>query len=65
MYFHYFLSNLIRIYGLHKIKYKVDNELNNKPIYFIIMENILNTDKVIHERYDLKGSLYKRKTFEK
>ena len=41
-----------RIFGLHKI------------IYFIIMENILNTHKVIHEKYDIKGSLYKRKTFE-
>lgn len=39
-------------------------DLQEKTIYFIIMENILNTHKVIHEKYDIKGSLYKRKTFE-
>lgn len=53
-----------RIYGFHKIKYKVRNELKTKRLYFIIMENILNTEKVIHNRFDLKGSLHKRKTTE-
>ena len=53
-----------RIFGLHKIIYKMREDLQEKTIYFIIMENILNTHKVIHEKYDIKGSLYKRKTFE-
>ena len=36
-----------------------------KNIYFVVMENIFNTDKQIHQTYDLKGSLYKRETTEK
>ena len=40
------------------------DEYKEKTIYFIIMENILNTNRIIHEKYDIKGSLYKRKTMD-
>lgn len=53
-----------RIYGLHQIIYKPRNEFKEKTIFFIVMENILNTNKPIHEKYDIKGSLYKRKTLD-
>ncbi|KAL4484387.1 hypothetical protein ABPG74_019564 [Tetrahymena malaccensis] len=49
---------IIRVYGLHKIKYKMNHSM--KYIYFIIMSNVFYTRKEIHERFDLKGSLYKR-----
>lgn len=31
-------------------------------MYFIIMSNVFHTEYEIHQRYDLKGSLYKRST---
>ena len=31
-------------------------------MYFIIMSNVFHTPYEIHQRYDLKGSLYKRST---
>lgn len=36
--------------------------MKEKIIYFVIMSNVFNTSKEIHERFDLKGSLYKRET---
>ncbi|EAR82478.2 phosphatidylinositol 4-phosphate 5-kinase (macronuclear) [Tetrahymena thermophila SB210] len=61
-YYQHLLDNpntlIIRVYGLHKIKYKIGHTM--KYIYFIIMSNVFYTRKEIHERFDLKGSLYKR-----
>ena len=37
--------------------------MKEKRVYFVIMSNIFNTRKEIHERFDLKGSLYKREAF--
>lgn len=51
---------IIRFYGLHKIKYRMKNDITFKTVYFIIMSNVFHTRKEIHERFDLKGSLYKR-----
>jgi len=53
---------IIRYYGLHKIKYRMRHAMTYKTIYFIIMSNVFHTRKEIHERFDLKGSLYKRTT---
>jgi len=41
-----------RIFGF----YSMQEELSGKTIYFVIMENILNTDLPISKCYDLKGS---------
>jgi 1-phosphatidylinositol-4-phosphate 5-kinase len=49
-------SLLTKLYGLHKIK------VNDDKIYFIVMGNIFKTDLLIHKKYDIKGSLYKRTT---
>ena len=53
-----------RFYGLHKIKYKNDKGTIQR-IYFIIMQNVFNTTKSLHVRYDLKGSKYGRRTRKK
>jgi len=47
---------LMRIFGLHKFKYR------NKKLYLIVITNVFNTNKEIHVRYDLKGSVTDRKT---
>eukprot|EP00359_Climacostomum_virens_P011623 CAMPEP_0204905696 /NCGR_PEP_ID=MMETSP1397-20131031/5564_1 /ASSEMBLY_ACC=CAM_ASM_000891 /TAXON_ID=49980 /ORGANISM="Climacostomum Climacostomum virens, Strain Stock W-24" /LENGTH=686 /DNA_ID=CAMNT_0052074605 /DNA_START=106 /DNA_END=2166 /DNA_ORIENTATION=- len=49
-----------RFYGFHKIIY-FNNHTSNK-IYFVVMANVFNTSREIHERYDLKGSTYGRET---
>ena len=48
---------------MHKIGYKSKSKLKGKRIYFIIMSNVFNSPNEIHERFDLKGSLFKRETF--
>ncbi|KAI8991145.1 hypothetical protein BDF20DRAFT_811637 [Mycotypha africana] len=48
---------LCRFYGLHRIKLP-----HGKKIHFIIMGNVLPSNKDIHETFDLKGSLYGRLT---
>jgi 1-phosphatidylinositol-4-phosphate 5-kinase len=55
---------LCRYYGLHKIKFKKLKETDERSteIYFVIMNNLFETDREIDIRYDLKGSLYKRLT---
>lgn len=53
-----------RIYGLHKIKCRTGSKFSSKSIYFVVLENVLSTHQPIHEKYDLKGSLYKRTTHE-
>ena len=71
-YYSYIMKNpetyISRFYGLHRLKcYKKDNTLV-KNIYILVMnsvfEDILNTDDII-EKYDLKGSTYKRISTEK
>lgn len=55
---------LCRYYGLHKIIFKKLKEADQSTteIYFVIMNNLFETDREIDVRYDLKGSLYKRDT---
>merc|ERR1719183_650914 len=50
---------LCRFFGLHRIKHGAWGKL-----YLIIMSNIFDTDRVIHTRYDLKGSTVGRKVSE-
>lgn len=45
---------------MHKIKFKMCKARREKQIYFVIMSNVFSIRKEIHERYDIKGSLYKR-----
>jgi len=44
-------SLLCRIYGLHSVRIQNDVE-----IFVIIISNLFNTKKQIHEKYDIKGS---------
>lgn len=55
---------LCRYYGLHKIVFKKLKEADQRKteIYFVIMNNLFETDRELDVRYDLKGSLYKRET---
>ena len=43
-----------RIFGLHKILFSRGRRL--KKVYFVIMNNVFNTPRQIHQRFDLKGS---------
>ena len=36
--------------------------MNKIKLYIVIMSNVFNTPCEIHQRFDLKGSLYKRTT---
>jgi 1-phosphatidylinositol-4-phosphate 5-kinase len=56
-------SLLPTIYGLYCYqKMELTSMLSDKTnIRIVIMNNILPSDVPIHEKYDLKGSLYKRK----
>ena len=51
---------IIRVFGLHKIKYRLAHSILHKYVYFIIMSNVFHTRKEIHTRFDLKGSTYNR-----
>lgn len=53
---------ITRIYGLHKMIFFRKNRKTEKTIYFSIMNNVFNTSKEIHKRYDLKGSTQGRTT---
>ncbi|KAI8359102.1 hypothetical protein EDC96DRAFT_483337 [Choanephora cucurbitarum] len=48
---------LCRFYGLHRIKLP-----RGRKIHFVVMGNVLPSNKDIHQTYDLKGSLYGRLT---
>ncbi|KAI8888845.1 SAICAR synthase-like protein [Backusella circina FSU 941] len=48
---------LCRFYGLHRIKLP-----RGRKIHFVVMGNVLPSDKDIHETFDLKGSLFGRIT---
>jgi 1-phosphatidylinositol-4-phosphate 5-kinase len=49
-------SLISRLLGLHKVIFYRKKGKKAKKIYFCIMENVFNTHKKIHLRYDLKGS---------
>jgi|688.fasta_scaffold722283_1 1-phosphatidylinositol-4-phosphate 5-kinase len=51
---------IARYLGLHKISFNEDGKV--RRIYFVVMSNVFNTNLDIHQRYDLKGSLYGRFT---
>ena len=53
---------ITRIYGLHKMIFFRKNRKTEKTLYFCIMNNVFNTSKEIHKRYDLKGSTQGRTT---
>lgn len=67
-YYEYISANpqtlIVKFFGLHKIRFKFSKKLRWKKIYIIIMSNVFHTSKEIHERYDIKGSTYKRFTKE-
>ena len=46
---------LVRFYGVHRI-----SPWLGKNARFLVMGNVLPTDKRMHRKYDLKGSSYKR-----
>ncbi|KAG1474452.1 hypothetical protein G6F56_000355 [Rhizopus delemar] len=48
---------LCRFYGLHRIKLP-----HGSKIHFVVMGNVLPSNKDIHETYDIKGSTYGRIT---
>lgn len=47
-------SLLTRFYGCHAIR------LYGKTFNFVVMANLFSTDKIIHRRYDIKGSWVNR-----
>lgn len=53
-------SLLVRYYGMHRVK--MDFLSTSRTIYFIIMSSVFDTDKIIHIKYDLKGSTIGRIT---
>lgn len=53
-------SFLPRFLGLHEMKYSLGHR--TESLYFIVMANVFSTSLEIHERFDLKGSTYKRTT---
>lgn len=55
-------SLISRLLGLHKVIFARKNGKKSKKIYFCIMENVFNTNKKIHVRFDLKGSSQGRTT---
>lgn len=65
-YYHHLLTNpntyLPKYFGMHKIRFRMQKTMREKCIYFVIMANVFQTKQEIHERYDIKGSLYKRFT---
>ncbi|KAI9280007.1 hypothetical protein BY458DRAFT_553428 [Sporodiniella umbellata] len=50
---------LCRFYGLHRIKLP-----HGSKIHFVVMGNVLPSNKDVHETYDLKGSTYGRITMD-
>ena len=51
---------LVKIFGMHRVKmYHL-----NRKIHFVIMASVFDTTEVIHQIYDLKGSLIGRSATE-
>ncbi len=54
-------SLLVKIFGMHRVKmYHL-----NRKIHFVIMGSVFDTTEVIHQIFDLKGSLVGRSATEK
>src|SRR3990167_8368646 len=56
-----------KFFSLNKIAF--DHEglrkgLGMNKVYFVVMNNIFSSKYLVHERYDLKGSTYKRAFFQ-
>ena len=63
-YYHHIKKNpesvLVRIYGMHKLKFYKNKKLK-KTLYICIMNNVLcNRSSITNMVYDIKGSTYKR-----
>lgn len=59
-------SLLPKFFSLNKIRFNnkaLIKELGYDQVYFVVMNNIFSKNRIVHERYDLKGSTYKRETF--
>jgi 1-phosphatidylinositol-4-phosphate 5-kinase len=53
-------TQLVKIFGMHRVKmYHL-----NRKIHFVIMESVFDTTDVIHQIFDLKGSLVGRSATE-
>lgn len=55
-----------KFFSLNKIhfdNFRLKRELGYDHVYFVVMNNIFSKNIFIHERYDLKGSTYKREVF--
>ncbi len=55
-----------KFYSLNKISFdsfQLRTKLGYNRVYFVVMNNIFSKDVFINERYDLKGSTYKREVF--
>jgi Ca2+-binding EF-hand superfamily protein len=54
---------LPRFYGMYKVDFALNYKIKSikkKKLYLCVMNNIFSAGFKIHERYDLKGSTYKR-----
>lgn len=54
-------SLLNRIYGLHQIETKTQSGVRER-FTIVVMQNVMCTSNYLGDKYDLKGSTYKRKT---
>ncbi len=52
---------LSRFYGMHRIECLKEEKIVT-DVYVVVMNNVLNTSEKIHQKFDLKGSTYKRWT---
>jgi len=53
-----------KCYGIHKVIFHSSKYKSNKKIYFCVQDNVFRTPLKIDLRYDLKGSLYGRRTID-
>lgn len=60
--FKYRDSMLCRIVGCHVLRLSKHNKIGADKIYFVVMQNVLNTDLELHTRFDLKGSTVGRRS---
>lgn len=51
-----------KVLGIHKVIFYKKKNIRSHKSYFCIMDNVFCTKKKIDYRYDLKGSLFGRKT---
>lgn len=53
-----------KCFGIHKVIFHQSKYKKSKKIYFCVQDNVFNTPLKIDLRYDLKGSLYGRRTID-